>query len=172
LSGAPFLSEKKFAVPYLIDLIVLVVIVVFAAKGYFKGFWNEALTFAGFMIALVVAAALYKPLGQFVASLLQFKSSTGVSVVMFILLFIAVSYAFALGGQTLTKVTQKLELSDVNRVLGAGFGGLKGAFICGVILAVLIEKHLLGGLTVHAQKSILTPYLVTGADKLLKMFGF
>ena len=157
--------------PYIIDLIVIVVIVVFAGKGFWKGFWNEALTFAGFLIALVVSIAMYKPLGYFIADIIHFHR-VGTSVVVFIFVFIGVSYLFALGGQALTKVTKKLELGELNRVLGAVFGGLQGAFLCGVLLAVLIEKQLFGSLTVHIQHSILTPHLVHGAKTLLNWFNF
>ena len=122
-------------------------------------------------MALVVSAALYKPIGYFIADIIHLHR-VGVSVVVFILLFIGLSYLFALAGQALTRMTKKIELAEINNVLGALFGGLKGAFICGVILAVLIENNLLGALTIHVKKALLTPFVVQIAHKLLHLFGF
>ncbi|NLH47077.1 MAG: CvpA family protein [Myxococcales bacterium] len=155
--------------PY-IDLLIIVIVLIFAGKGFWKGFFNEALTFVGFFVALFVTAAAYRPLGQMLAGLLNFNPPLS-SVIVFVLLFILITFAFGLAGQVLTKATKKLKLSSLNRTFGAVFGGLKGAFICGIFMAVLMEKKLFVSLTGPIQNSALAPYLMGWANAVLGLFN-
>ncbi|MDP8222247.1 MAG: CvpA family protein [Candidatus Lernaella stagnicola] len=154
---------------FIIDLIICAAIVVLALKGFYRGFWNEALALVGFLVALVVTAALYKPIGYFIADIIHLHR-VGVSVVVFILLFIGVSYLFALAGRALTKVSDKIELSEINHVLGAVFGGFKAAFICGIVLMMLMKLPL-GWLSTAVHEAMLAPYAVKIAQGLLNLFG-
>jgi len=152
-------------VPY-IDLLIAVVIVIFAGKGFVKGFFVEALTFAGFFVALFVTANLYKPLGAIIADLLSVSASVA-SVIVFIVLFVLITFAFSFAGRMLTKATKKLKLSGLNRFFGLVFGAAKGAFACGVVLAVMMEKNIIPSLTAKAKASVLAPPLTDFANWLL-----
>jgi membrane protein required for colicin V production len=156
-------------VPY-IDLLIVVVLALFAGTGFWKGFFVEALTFVGFFVALFVTLLVYQPLGAMIAGLLKLSHPRFAQVLCFIILFILITFGFSLVGQMLTKATKKLRLSGLNRAFGAVFGGLKGAFLCGVFLAVIVEKNLFTSLTAHAKDSLLAPLLMKLANWMLDLF--
>ena len=153
-----------------IDLLIAVVLIIFMGKGFVKGFFLEALTFVGFFVALFVAANMYKPAGQILAQYLHFNQKV-LSLVILIGLFVMVTFAFALAGRMLTKVTQKLKLTGLNRFFGAVFGGAKGAFICGLVLAALTESQVMASFTVSIRQSVLAKPLAEFANQLLDLLA-
>jgi uncharacterized membrane protein required for colicin V production len=154
-------------VPQPIDLAVLAVIALFTVKGFWKGFFIEALTFAGYFASLFVTMGVYKQTAAMANELLGSKSPL-TSIVVFIALLLGVSFAFSMAGRLLTKGVDALKLSGVNRAFGGAFGAGKGAFLCGVVLAVLTEKAIFPSLTAAVGKSALAPTLADGANELLK----
>jgi len=154
-------------VPY-VDLLVAVVILIFAGKGLVKGFFVEALTFLGFIVALFIMANFYKELGNWVGAFFSLNAKI-LSVVVFIVGFILITFAFGLVGNMLTKATKALKLSGLNRAFGGMFGAAKGAFACGIFLAVITEQKLFASLVAKAQESMLAPYLIEFANGLLKL---
>jgi membrane protein required for colicin V production len=153
-------------VPYL-DLVIAAAILVFAGKGFVKGFFVEALTFGGFFVALFVTANLYTVVAHVVATMLSLKSENIIKVVVFVLLFVLTTFFFSLVGQMLTKATQKLNLSGLNRFFGFVFGAAKGAFVCGILLAVALEHYPQWAATIKA--SVIAPKLALFANKLLDL---
>ncbi len=152
--------------PQTIDLALLIVIALFAGKGYWKGFFIEALTFAGYFAALFVTVAIYKQLAAMAGALINSQSPL-LSIVVFILLLIGITFTFSMAGRLLTKGVKALKLSGLNRLFGGVFGALKGAFLCGIVLAVLTDKPLFSSLTAQIQQSMLAPTLTHGAKALL-----
>lgn len=153
--------------PY-VDLVIAVVIFIFAGKGLVKGFFVEVLTFVGFIVALFIMANFYKELGGWVGSLFSLNAKI-LSVVVFIVGFILITFAFGLVGNLLTKATKALKLSGLNRAFGGVFGAAKGAFACGIFLAVITEQKLFASLVAKAEGSLLAPYLIKFANELLKL---
>lgn len=151
--------------PYL-DLLIAIAILVFAGKGFVKGFFVEVLTFVGFFVALFVTANLYKPIGEWIASFLSLNPKI-LSVIAFVALFVLITFAFSFVGNMLTKATKKLKLSGLNRFFGFVFGAAKGAFIGGILLAVILEKGISATIKAQAKDSILAPPLVDFANWLL-----
>ncbi len=152
--------------PYL-DLLVAAAILVFAGKGFVRGFFIEALTFAGFFVALFVTANLYKVVGSILASVLSSSRVSLWSVVVFVLLFVLTTFLFSLAGQMLTKATKKLNLTGLNRFFGMLFGAAKGAFVCGILLAVVQEHY--PPWAAKIQASAIAPLLASASDKLLNL---
>ncbi len=155
--------------PY-IDLLILVIIAVFAGKGFVKGFFNEFLTFMGFIVAFFISTNLYKPVGGLIASLLHISQSFG-RFAAYLILFLSIVFAFAVVGRMLSKGAKKLNVSGVNRTLGAVFGGAKGALGIGVILTVLMKGAVSPGLSAAAKNSVLTPFVIRFFDEAMKLFS-
>jgi len=152
-------------VPYL-DLLIAAAILVFAGKGFVKGFFTEALTFCGFFVALFVTANVYKVLGHLLATMLSFNEKV-LSVVAFVLLFVLITFFFSLVGRMLTKATKKLHLGGLNRFFGLLFGAAKGAFVCGILLAVTREHY--PPLAAKVDASAIAPHLASFANWLLQL---
>jgi membrane protein required for colicin V production len=153
-----------------VDLLILVAVGLLAGKGWWKGFFVEAFTFVGYFAALFITLFMYKAVGQALADWLDFNPHL-TSVLAFVVLFILIAFGFSLAGQALTKGVAALELTGLNRFFGAVFGAAKGAFLCGVFMAVLTEKPLFASLAAEIKTSALAPYLIDGANALLNLLG-
>ena len=159
--------------PFVIDILVLVAIVVFAAKGYIAGLFQEALTFVGVFIALVITAAVFRPLGLLVHKAVGFNQY-GAAVICGILIFILIMYLFALGAHSLTRMAMKIKADSANHLGGLAFGVFKGAFICGVIFLLMSgnqEVRVLGSMMRHVNNSHIAPHLMNLANAFLGLFG-
>lgn len=121
----------------MIDFIIIGIIVFSLLVSLWRGFVREVLSLAGWVIAFFVASKFYQPMAQL---LLQFDSvylnnseylRNGIAAGI---LFIAVLIISGIINALLAKLVDKTGLSGTDRVLGAGFGILRGVFIVAAIL--------------------------------------
>ncbi|MGX2948829.1 CvpA family protein [Frederiksenia canicola] len=124
----------------MIDFIIIGIIVFSLLVSLWRGFVREVLSLAGWVIAFFVASKFYQPMAQL---LLQFDSvylnnseylRNGIAAGI---LFIAVLIISGIINALLAKLVDKTGLSGTDRVLGAGFGILRGVFIVAAILFFL-----------------------------------
>lgn len=153
--------------PY-VDLLILVVVAVFAGKGFVKGFLNEFLTFLGFVVAVFFGTNLYGPVGTWLAKTLGVGAGLG-RFAAFVVVFLGITFGFAMVGSALSKGAKKLDLTGANRALGAGFGGAKGALAIGVILAVIGKGAISPALTAAVKGSFFAPYIQKFFQAALEM---
>ena len=146
--------------PY-VDLIIVVVILIFAGKGFVKGFFNECLTFAGFIAAFFLATNTYKGFGALVSSTLGVSQSLG-SFAAFLIVFLIIVFAFAAAGHLLSKGAKKLKVGGMNRTLGALFGAAKGTLLVGVILSFIFKDAAPSG-------SFLAPFVTHFFDQAMTL---
>lgn len=144
--------------PY-IDILVIVVVAIFAGKGFYKGFFNEFLTFLGFVVAFFIASNLYSPLGNWFASLLKVSQGLG-RFAGFLLIFLVIVFAFTALGAALSQGAKKLKVSGTNRLLGGIFGAGKGVLLMGVITVFLVQGAFSPGLSAAVKTSFLAPITV------------
>lgn len=124
----------------MIDFIIIGIIVFSLLVSLWRGFVREVLSLVGWVIAFFVASKFYQPMAQL---LLQFDSvylnnseylRNGIAAGI---LFIAVLIISGIINALLAKLVDKTGLSGTDRVLGAGFGILRGVFIVAAILFFL-----------------------------------
>jgi membrane protein required for colicin V production len=113
------------------DIVVLLLIGGGAALGLMRGFVMEVLSLFAWAAAIFALKLLHGP----VASLLihVVKSPSGASVLSFVLVFGAVFFGGKLVAAQLGQRTKKSVLGSFDRVLGFGFGALKGLLIATVL---------------------------------------
>src|SRR3954463_9606275 len=105
-----------------LDIVVLLLVAAGALFGWLRGFVCEILSLLAWFLAIVALRYLYEP----VHALLVRPVGTGASVVAFVLVFGLVFLGGKLASRRLgTRVRQSV-VGPVDRVLGAGFGALKG----------------------------------------------
>ena len=111
-----------------LDVLVLIVIAIGAILGFKRGFVCETLSLIAWVMAILAIRLFQAP----VASVLQTWVGTygGAAVLAFAIVF-GVTYilgrylARSLGARTRTSI-----LGPVDRVLGGGFGAVKGLILC------------------------------------------
>ncbi|QGM80536.1 CvpA family protein [Otariodibacter oris] len=124
----------------MVDFIIIGIIVFSLLVSLWRGFVQEVLSLVGWVLAFFIASQFYSPLAQL---LLQVDSvylqqseylRNGIAVAI---LFLAVLIVSSLINALISKLVDKTGLSGTDRVLGAGFGVLRGIFIVAAILFFL-----------------------------------
>ncbi len=163
------LADGRKLLGNIIDPILLVLLSLFALRGYFKGLFREIFSllglFAGFMVAVRYdesVAALWTGYWKF--SFIILKAIT------FIVLFFTVYFIFSLAGWLLHRFAKFLFLQGVNRVGGIVLGTGKGAAILALIIYFLISSSLMPGkMRKRMDESYLTPPLHQFAQGLIRI---
>jgi len=126
------------------DLIVLGVIVISIVVSLMRGFVKEALSLAGWLVALWVAMSFSSGMAELFGS--SIKDPTLRLLAAFICLFILSLIVGAIINFFATQFVQRAGLTGVDRTIGGVFGFLRG------ILLVTIIVMLLGLTTLPKEK--------------------
>jgi len=120
----------------MIDIVVAAVILVGVITGFVTGLVRQVIGLAGLIFAVVLAMRFASPAGEAITSsigmLEEHAGATGLIVVFAGVYLAALSIA-----RLLKKGIKTLELSELNRLTGGIFGGLKSVIIAGVLLTAL-----------------------------------
>jgi uncharacterized membrane protein required for colicin V production len=140
-------------IPY-INIVLLIVLILFALRAYYKGFLILFLETVSLFVALILAGLLAKPLAlalplDFVANVLLSIPligplfSTQIStIIWFIILFIIISLILWLIRPLFHIIGKIPVLKGINRILGLGFGLIQ-AFILFWILSLILLTPLI-----------------------------
>ena len=118
-----------------IDLILAIVLALFALRGFWRGFSREFFGFIGLIGGLVVAAATYAVAAGQLPDAIPERMRP---IVAFALVFFAVDFGANLVGLIVHKVLGVVFLSPVNRLAGGVFGAVKGAAMAAIALLLLL----------------------------------
>lgn len=107
-----------------VDILVFLLIGGCAVFGLVRGFVHEALSMIAWVLAILAVSLFHEPVTGLLTPFVGTES--GAAVLSFVLIFVITFFsgkflAKALGARTRTSV-----LGPIDRVLGAGFGALKG----------------------------------------------
>lgn len=118
------------------DIAVLLFVGLTAITGFLRGFVQEVLALAAWMFAIFAIRMLHTPLSEFLTGYVGTES--GAAVLAFALLLM-VPYATVklVAGWAGQRSRQSL-LGPVDRVLGFGFGAVKGIIIVALGFSVLV----------------------------------
>ena len=113
------------------DIIVLLLIGGGAVMGVMRGFVMEVLSLFAWAAAIFALKLLHGPVSSLLVHVV--KSPSGAAVLSFLLVFGAVFFAGKMVAASLGQRTKKSVLGSVDRLLGLGFGALKGLLIATVL---------------------------------------
>ena len=118
------------------DLIVLIIVGVAAVGGFLRGFVQEVLSLAAWVLAVFAIRFLHTPL----TLALQDFLGTGVttSLLSFVLLLLIPYAAMKVIANNISPASKGAILGPIDRVLGFGFGAVKGVVITVVGFALLV----------------------------------
>jgi membrane protein required for colicin V production len=121
-----------------LDYAVLGVFAVSLVLGAWRGLVREVVSILGWVIALLAANLLAGPLGPAMPQVLPSPELRVAAA--YVAVFVVSLVLTALAGLVLSKVVKAVGLGGIDRVLGAGFGALRG-------LLILLAAAVLAGLT-------------------------
>lgn len=128
-----------------LDIIVLILVGGAAMLGYARGFTTEALSLIAWIAAVIAVRLFHAPATDY---LLEPVGTAGGAAVLALALVFGVT--FLIGRLTASAIGRRMRqsaLGAVDRMLGIGFGALKGLLIAAVIflLASLVYDTVFGG---------------------------
>ena len=118
------------------DLLVLLIVGVAAVGGFMRGFLQEVLSLGAWILAAFAIRYLHTPLT------LQMQEFIGTSVTTSVLSFtflLLIPYAaMKVIANNVGKASRNSVLGPIDRILGVGFGALKGLLIVVIAFSVLV----------------------------------
>jgi membrane protein required for colicin V production len=148
--------------------IALGLILVFAAiRGIFRGFVSEFLSMAAIILGLASAVVFSRPLAVALSG--RLGGSAWIQVIAFLGLFIVTYLAVKLIEGFLHTGVEKLNLRNLDRVLGFLLGLVEGFLLVSVILIILVIQPFFDTTQLLNDSTIarlLLPILVPATGKL------
>ena len=118
------------------DIAVLVLIGMGAITGFLRGFVQEVLALAAWVVSMVAIRQLHTPLSN---ALVPYVGTTsGAAVLAFTILLLVPYAAVKLVANWLGAKSRSSVLGPIDRVLGFGFGAVKGMIIIVLAFSVLM----------------------------------
>ena len=155
------------------DIIVLLIVGVTAITGFMRGFVQEVLALVAWILAVLAIYYFHTPLTGGLATYMS--SPTGAMVLAFALLLLVPYAAVKFASKWVGDTSRKSVLGPIDRLLGFGFGAIKGIIIVVLGFSVLV----LGYDTVWGAKgrpdwislSRSYPFINAASDELVDMVG-
>jgi membrane protein required for colicin V production len=117
----------------LVNILIWVVLILFAVKGFLKGLMKEVCSLLGLLVGGWAAFKYDHNLAEAIRPLINLPH--GIAVFLsFILIFLLLGILFYLFGYLLTVVFKIMLLGGLNRIGGVFFGLMEGALLLCIIL--------------------------------------
>ena len=156
------------------DIGVLLLVGLGAITGFMRGFVQEVLALAAWVFALFAIRYLHTPLTE---ALVPFVGNgAGAAPVLAFALLLLVPYATVkLIGNRLGSASRSSVLGPLDRLLGFGFGGLKGMIIAVLAFSVLVLGFDItwgsGGRPNWITQSRSYPFVNAASEELVRMLA-
>ena len=118
------------------DILVLVIVGVAAVGGFLRGFVQEVLSLAAWVLAVLAIRALHTDLYQFILE--QSGDETASGLLAFALLLLIPYAGMKLIAGRLGETSRTSMLGPIDRVLGFGFGAIKGSVVAVLAFSILV----------------------------------
>ncbi len=155
------------------DIVVMVVVGFGASRGFLRGFVQEVMELAAWVVSLVCIHTFLSPLTIFLEP--HVHSSSGASVLAFLLLGLVPYGAARLLAGYMGSASRNSVLGPIDRLLGFGFGAVKGSLIIVLGFSVVVLGYDTvwgpGGRPLWLTKSRTYPFVNASSDALVKAIG-
>ncbi len=109
------------------DYILLLIVGLAAVGGFMRGFVEEVLSLLAWGSSIFAIRFLHTPAAEYLSA--KLPSETGAGVLAFFLLLLLPYFAVRLVARQIGSASRNSLLGPVDRVLGFGFGAIKGLLI-------------------------------------------
>lgn len=118
------------------DIVVFLIVGIAALAGFLRGFVHEVLALAAWIVALFAIYYLHTPLTRTLQDAIS--GTAGAAVLAFALLLLVPLFTIRLLARRLGSSARGSVLGPIDRVLGFGFGAVKGLIIVVLGFSVLV----------------------------------
>jgi membrane protein required for colicin V production len=118
------------------DYVLLLVVGIAAIGGFMRGFVEEILSLVAWAASIVAIRFAHAPLTEFLSQ--RMPTDTGAGVLAFTILLLIPYFAVRIFAQRLGTASRNSMLGPIDRVLGFGFGAIKGLLIVVLGFSVLV----------------------------------
>lgn len=155
------------------DIIVLLLVGVAAIGGLLRGFIQEILSLAAWVLALFAIRYMHTPLTSWFVPKLQ--STSGAAVLAFALLLLIPYAGMKLIASHAGRASRASVLGPLDRLLGLGFGALKGMIIAVLAFSILVLGYDtvwgVAGRPAWITTARTYPFVNAAADELVQMIA-
>ncbi len=153
------------------DIIVLLIVGVAAVGGFMRGFVQEVLSLAAWAVAIVAIRFLHTDLTAFLFEYIGTPS--GAAVLAFVLLLLIPYAAMKLIAGRMGRASRNSVLGPFDRVLGFGFGAVKGIVVVIMAFSILVLGYDtvwgLGGRPTWMTTARTYPFVNASADAMVQL---
>ncbi|MFM5924563.1 MAG: CvpA family protein [Novosphingobium sp.] len=155
------------------DIAVLILVGLGAIAGFMRGFVQEVFALAAWVLALVAIHNLHTPLTA--ALLPSIGTPSGAAVLAFAILLLVPYAIVKLLSNRLGEASRNSVLGPIDRVIGFGFGAVKGMLIVVLAFSVLVLGYETvwgaAGRPTWITQARAYPFVNAGSEYLVKMIG-
>ena len=119
-----------------LDIIIAIILILFAIGGLRNGIIKETFSLVAFIGGLYGAFKLSDYVGKWLGEIIN-VSSEWMSVISFIIVFIALALIINWLGNLLSDLISSINLGFIDRIGGLVFGVAKGFLLIGVLILIL-----------------------------------
>lgn len=142
----------------LLDLVILIIVVLIAVRGFYRGIIQEAATLIGIIASFFLAFYYYNELARFLLRYTQ-NYQVALYIISFLLLLGLSFFLFRGLGLLIKRMVQFTLFGWVDRVLGGLFGLIKGVVV--VFFLITLLTFLLPQQTSFLNQSRLFPWVIS-----------
>lgn len=155
------------------DYVVFLIVAVCAVGGFFRGFVEEVLALAAWCVSLLAVHYLHEPLTDWLTP--HLANQTGAGVLAFALLMMLPYLTVKFVARQFGQASRGSVLGPIDRVLGFGFGAVKGFILMVLAFSLLVFAYDVvwgvNGRPTWITLSRTYPFLNAASDELLTLIA-
>ena len=156
----------------MIDIVLILLILLLSAKGFFNGFIRELVGFVGLIGGIFVAARAAEPVARTIQSTIHMGNPALMKLIGFLLVLAIIWGGSAFVGTIFTSLKAQPHTS-LSKLLGMGVAGVKYFLIFSLISASLLNSALVrDNFAANLNKSRLLPTLDRVGSRLINLTPF
>jgi len=156
-----------------LDILVMIVVGACAVTGFLRGFVQEILALCAWVFALFAIHYLHGPLYEFLKP--EIGTTSGASVLAFAVLLLVPYATIKVLADKMGQSSRASVLGPIDRVLGFGFGTIKGFIIVVLAFSVVVLGFDLawgaGGRPNWIAQARTYPFINAGSEKLVDLIA-
>jgi membrane protein required for colicin V production len=149
-----------------IDVVFLVLLGIFAIRGYVRGFVTELFSWAAMVVGIIAAVFLYHGGAVFIRDKTALKVEYLPEILAFVAIFLIVFVLIKIIEGVLKDIVTGVNISGVDKFLGIIFGVVEGIAIISLTLFILIIQPVFSPDKILSESffaEILLPFVVKPA---------